>query len=93
MSSVPSPPSPRSLFPPLQHLYKQNDLQQRGCCPTHAPLATHPRASPVVSPVPSLPPSDQYLDKQNFLKDVELREYEKERDRRLASDVRNRGRL
>ncbi|PRW18331.1 craniofacial development 1 [Chlorella sorokiniana] len=36
---------------------------------------------------------DQYLDKQAFLKDAELREYEKERDRRLASDVRNRGRL
>lgn len=36
---------------------------------------------------------DQYLDKQAFLKEAELREYEKERDRRLASDVRNRGRL
>ncbi|EFJ46869.1 hypothetical protein VOLCADRAFT_92611 [Volvox carteri f. nagariensis] len=29
---------------------------------------------------------DQYLDKQNFLKRAELREYEKERDLRLASD-------
>lgn len=37
--------------------------------------------------------ADQYLDKQAFLKEAELREYEKERDRRLASDVRNRGRL
>lgn len=35
----------------------------------------------------------QYLDKQAFLKDAELRQYEQERDRRLASDVRNRGRL
>ncbi|KAG2483019.1 hypothetical protein HYH03_018099 [Edaphochlamys debaryana] len=37
--------------------------------------------------------ADQYLDKQNFLKRAELREYEKERDARLASDVRTRGRL
>ncbi|KAG2447977.1 hypothetical protein HYH02_007006 [Chlamydomonas schloesseri] len=36
---------------------------------------------------------DQYLDKQNFLKRAELREYEKERDTRLASDIRTRGRL
>ncbi|KAG2431195.1 hypothetical protein HXX76_009723 [Chlamydomonas incerta] len=36
---------------------------------------------------------DQYLDKQNFLKRAELREYEKERDIRLASDIRTRGRL
>lgn len=36
---------------------------------------------------------DQYLDKQSFLKDAELREYEKERDRRLGADMRNRGRL
>ncbi|GIL55263.1 hypothetical protein Vafri_10839 [Volvox africanus] len=36
---------------------------------------------------------EQYLDKQNFLKRAELREYEKERDLRLASDVRTRGRL
>ncbi|GFR44435.1 hypothetical protein Agub_g5674 [Astrephomene gubernaculifera] len=36
---------------------------------------------------------EQYLDKQNFLKRAELREYEKERDTRLASDVRTRGRL
>eukprot|EP00887_Chlorella_sp_A99_P001534 scaffold8.g1534.t1 len=35
----------------------------------------------------------QYLDRQAFLKQAELREYEIERDRRLASDVRNRGRL
>ena len=35
----------------------------------------------------------QYLDKQAFLQQADLREYEKERDRRLASDVRNRGRL
>jgi hypothetical protein len=34
-----------------------------------------------------------YLDRQAFLKKVELAEYEKERDQRLASDVRNRGRL
>eukprot|EP00775_Hariotina_reticulata_P003497 gene3497-3766_t len=35
----------------------------------------------------------QYLDKQDFLKRAELREYEIERDKRLASDVRLRGRL
>ena len=35
----------------------------------------------------------QYLERQNFLKQSELREYEIERDRRLAADVRNRGRL
>jgi hypothetical protein len=29
----------------------------------------------------------------DFLKRAELREYEQERDRRLASDVRTRGRL
>eukprot|EP00877_Chromochloris_zofingiensis_P003644 jgi/Chrzof1/13280/Cz07g27110.t1 len=34
-----------------------------------------------------------YLDKQDFLKRAELREYEQERDKRLASDVRLRGRL
>ncbi|PNH04060.1 hypothetical protein TSOC_009828 [Tetrabaena socialis] len=36
---------------------------------------------------------DQYLEKQNFLKRAELREYETERDTRLNSDVRLRGRL
>jgi hypothetical protein len=36
---------------------------------------------------------NQYLDKQEFLKRAELREYEIERDKRLASDVRLRGRL
>lgn len=35
----------------------------------------------------------QYLDKQDFLKRAELREYEQERDKRLAADVRLRGRL
>lgn len=35
----------------------------------------------------------QYLDRQEFLKRAELREYELERDKRLASDVRLRGRL
>jgi len=35
----------------------------------------------------------QFLDKQDFLKRAELREYEIERDKRLASDVRLRGRL
>eukprot|EP00193_Tetraselmis_chui_P017867 CAMPEP_0177772532 /NCGR_PEP_ID=MMETSP0491_2-20121128/12291_1 /TAXON_ID=63592 /ORGANISM="Tetraselmis chuii, Strain PLY429" /LENGTH=326 /DNA_ID=CAMNT_0019290385 /DNA_START=41 /DNA_END=1021 /DNA_ORIENTATION=+ len=35
----------------------------------------------------------QYLDKQAFLKKAELRQYEIERDQRLASDVRTRGRL
>ena len=35
----------------------------------------------------------QYLDKQEFLKRTELREYELERDKRLASDMRTRGRL
>ena len=34
-----------------------------------------------------------YLEKQAFLKGAELAEYERERDARLASDVRNRGRL
>ncbi len=37
--------------------------------------------------------SGQYLDKQDFLKRAELREYELERDKRLAGDMRNRGRL
>ncbi len=37
--------------------------------------------------------SDKYLDKVDFLKRSELREYEQERDKRLASDVRTRGRL
>jgi hypothetical protein len=36
---------------------------------------------------------DQYLDKQAFLQAADLRAYERERDQRLASDVRNRGRL
>lgn len=59
-------------------------LQRLGAMPPDLPL-----------PCPQLPspPPMQYLDKQAFLKDAELREYEKERDRRLASDVRNRGRL
>ncbi|KAI3435540.1 hypothetical protein D9Q98_001605 [Chlorella vulgaris] len=35
----------------------------------------------------------QYLDKQAFLQQADLRQYEQDRDRRLASDVRNRGRL
>lgn len=35
----------------------------------------------------------RYLDKVAFLKDAELRQYEKERDARLAADVRTRGRL
>lgn len=34
-----------------------------------------------------------YLEKQEFLGRAELAEYERERDQRLASDVRNRGRL
>jgi hypothetical protein len=34
-----------------------------------------------------------YLEKQAFLKQAELAEYERERDQRLNSDVRNRGRL
>ena len=36
---------------------------------------------------------DKYLDRVDFLKRAELREYEKERDARLGADVRNRGRL
>lgn len=36
---------------------------------------------------------DKYLDKVEFLQRAEVREYEKERDQRLARDVRNRGRL
>ena len=35
----------------------------------------------------------QYLEKKEFLQRAELREYEQERDKRLASDVRTRGRL
>lgn len=35
---------------------------------------------------------DKYLDKQEFLKRAELREYELERDKRLATDIRTRGR-
>ena len=34
-----------------------------------------------------------FLEQQNFLKAVELREYERERDARLNSDPHNRGRL
>ena len=34
-----------------------------------------------------------YLGKQEFLSKADLAEYERERDQRLASDVRNRGRL
>tara|TARA_B100001142_G_scaffold35109_1_gene30991 strand:+ start:1872 stop:2069 length:198 start_codon:yes stop_codon:yes gene_type:complete len=34
-----------------------------------------------------------YLEEQEFLKRAELREYEQERDARLAGDVRTRGRL
>jgi len=34
----------------------------------------------------------RYTEKQNFLKSTELRQYEKERDQRLASDIRTRGR-
>ncbi|CAL8467354.1 g6891 [Coccomyxa elongata] len=37
--------------------------------------------------------SDKYLDKVDFLKRAELRQYEKERDARLAGDIRSRGRL
>ena len=36
---------------------------------------------------------DKYLDRVDFLKRAELRQYEKERDQRLASDVRNRSRV
>ena len=34
----------------------------------------------------------QYLDRREFLGRAELREYELERDKRLASDIRTRGR-
>jgi Bucentaur or craniofacial development len=34
-----------------------------------------------------------YLEKKEFLSKADLAEYERERDQRLASDVRNRGRL
>jgi len=34
----------------------------------------------------------RYLDRQDFLARSEVREYEKERDARLNSDVRNRSR-
>lgn len=37
--------------------------------------------------------SDKYTDKVQFLARAELREYEADRDKRLAGDVRNRGRL
>ena len=36
---------------------------------------------------------DRYTERQEFLKRAELREYEIERDARLASSTRNRGRL
>ena len=36
---------------------------------------------------------DKYLDKVDFLKRAELRQYEKERDQRLSQDMRSRGRL
>ena len=36
---------------------------------------------------------DRYTERQEFLKRSELREYEIERDARLASSTRNRGRL
>ena len=42
-------------------------------------------------PPPSLPPPT--CPQVDFLKRVELREYETERDQRLASDIRTRGRL
>ena len=48
------------------------------------------RARPLV-PAPACLPACLLL--QGFLKRAELREYEKERDQRLASDIRNRGRL
>lgn len=35
----------------------------------------------------------KYLDKVDFLKRAEVREYEQERDKRLASNVNTRGRL
>ena len=34
----------------------------------------------------------QYIDKVDFLKRAELAEYEKERDLRLGTDIRNRSR-
>ncbi len=37
--------------------------------------------------------NDKYLDKVDFLKRAELRQYEKERDARLGGDIRSRGRL
>ena len=37
--------------------------------------------------------NDKYLDKVDFLKRAELRQYEKERDARLGGDVRSRARL
>ncbi len=36
---------------------------------------------------------DKYLDRVDFLKRAELRQYEKERDERLGADIRTRGRL
>ncbi len=36
---------------------------------------------------------DKCLDKVDFLKRAELRQYEKERDQRLSQDMRSRGRL
>ena len=37
--------------------------------------------------------NDKYLDKVDFLKRAELRQYEMERDARLGGDIRSRGRL
>ena len=68
-------------------------LCHSGCTAT---AAGHPFPGPPCSTLPLCSPHSvrlQYLDKQAFLKQAELREYEKDRDRRLASDVRNRGRL
>ena len=60
-------------------------------CP--GPTFPHPLAHHHCPAGCTPPPASQYLDKQAFLQQADLREYEKERDRRLASDVRNRGRL
>ena len=70
-----------SLLPPL--------LPPTGLRNAPCPLAFGTR--PLTGARPPAPA--QYLERQAFLKSAELRQYEQERDARLGSDIRNRGRL
>lgn len=74
-------------IPSLSHRPPTHPLAPSTHPPTHPPLSTtagRPTASPRLL---------QYLEKKDFLQRAELREYEQERDKRLASDMRTRGRL